>query len=157
MCRPTTIVIVIDALDECDGENDVRLILELLFKLQEIQSIHLRVFLTSRPELPIRLGFKKEKNHHDLILHELPKPVIEHDIRLFLTQKLLQIRDERELSNWPEEEMIERLLQMVVPLFIFAATACRFIKEAVHPSCRSILILRWLQLRRRWTKYIYPF
>ncbi|KAE8132176.1 hypothetical protein BDV38DRAFT_288020 [Aspergillus pseudotamarii] len=126
-----TIVIVIDALDECEGEDNMRLILQLLFKLQDIQSVHLRVFLTSRPELPIRLGFKQEENHQDVVLHDLPAPVIEHDIRLFLTKKLSQIRDERELvSDWPEQENIERLVKMAVPLFIFAATLCRFVGDA---------------------------
>ncbi|KAE8372212.1 hypothetical protein BDV26DRAFT_298071, partial [Aspergillus bertholletiae] len=142
--KSTAIVIVIDALDECDGENDIRVVLELLFKLQEIQSVHLRVFLTSRPELPIRLGFKKEKNHQDLVLHELPASVIEHDIRLFLTKKLSQIRDERELaSDWPEQEHIERLVKMAVPLFIFAATLCRFVGDADWlPQERLLAVLQ---------------
>ncbi|KAJ5902836.1 hypothetical protein N7495_003364 [Penicillium taxi] len=59
--QSTTIVIIIDALNEYDGDDDIKLILHLLFKLQEIQSVRLRVVLTSKPELPIRLGFQEEK------------------------------------------------------------------------------------------------
>jgi hypothetical protein len=56
--------------------------------------------------------------------------VIEHDIRLFLEQKLSEIRNERSLPmDWPGNESIEKLVQMAVPLFIFAATICRFIGE----------------------------
>ncbi|KAF7169363.1 hypothetical protein CNMCM5623_002126 [Aspergillus felis] len=135
--QPTRIVIVIDALDECEREDDIRVILQLLFRLQEIKSVHLRVFLTSRPELSIRLGFKQKQNHQGLVLHELPKPEIERDIRLYLVQKLSTIRDERSLpSDWPGEEEVESLVKVAVPLFIFAATACRFIKEGMHPKQR---------------------
>jgi hypothetical protein len=135
--QPTTIVIVIDALDECEREDDIRVILQLLVRLQEIKSVHLRVFLTSRPELSIRLGFNQNQNHQDLVLHEVPKPEIEHDIRLYLVRKLSTIRDERSLPlDWPGKEEVESLVKVAIPLFIFAATACRFIKEGTHPKKR---------------------
>ncbi|KAJ5633164.1 hypothetical protein N7490_009503 [Penicillium lividum] len=128
--QSTTIVIVIDALDECDGDDDIKLILHLLFKLQGIQSVRLRVVLTSRPEFPIRLGFQKEDNYQDIVLHELPAPVIEHDIRLFLEYKLSTIQREHSLpSYWPGNEKLEQMVQMALPLFIFAATLCRFVGD----------------------------
>jgi type II secretory pathway predicted ATPase ExeA len=128
--QSATIVIVIDALDECDKEDDIRVILQLLFKLQKIKSVHLRVLLTSRPELPIRLGFRENENHQDLALHELPVPVIEHDIRVFLEHKLSEIQHERSLpQDWPGNDNVEKLVRMAVPLFIFAATLCRFVGD----------------------------
>jgi hypothetical protein len=130
LSQPTTTVVVIDALDECDREGDIQVILRLLFRLQNFPSVRLRIFLTSRPELPINLGFKQNDNHQDVFLHELPSPVIERDIRLFLEDKFLKIRDERSLSSdWPGNENIEKLVKMAVPLFIFAATICRFVGE----------------------------
>ncbi|PIG89297.1 hypothetical protein AARAC_010795 [Aspergillus arachidicola] len=141
--QSTTIVIVIDALDECDGEDDIRVILRLLFTLQEIKSINLRVFLTSRPELPIRLGFEQDKNHQDLVLHELPASVVEHDIRVFLKYKLSKVQHERSLPpDWPGNDNVERLVQMAVPLFISAATVYRFIREPKwRPEKRLLSIL----------------
>lgn len=128
--QSTTIVIIIDAMDECDGDDDIKLILYLLFKLQEIQSVRLRVVLTSRPELPIRLGFQKEENYQRLVLHELPAPVIERDIRLFLEYKLSAIQREHSLpSDWPGNKKLKQLVQMAIPLFIFAATLCRFVGD----------------------------
>jgi type II secretory pathway predicted ATPase ExeA len=56
--QETTSVIVIDALDECHND-DIEVLLKLLPQLQKSKSIRLRVFLTSRPELSIRRGFKK--------------------------------------------------------------------------------------------------
>jgi len=52
-------VIVIDALDECEREQDIRTILHLLSQAKDVRPVCLRIFVTSRPELPIRCGFKK--------------------------------------------------------------------------------------------------
>ncbi|KAH2866196.1 hypothetical protein KXV31_004672, partial [Aspergillus fumigatus] len=72
-------VVVIDALDECDREDDVRLILRLLPQVQKSKSIRLRFLLTSRPELPIRLELNSiTDDHQELILHEISEPVIQH-------------------------------------------------------------------------------
>lgn len=127
-----TVVIVIDALDECEGDNDIRLILQILPRLQTSHSLRLRVFLTSRPELPIRLGFSKLTNHdyQDMILHEIPREVIKHDISLFLNHRLSEIRTERLLPiNWPGDIKLQRLVEMSIPLFIFAATICRIFED----------------------------
>ena len=64
-------VIIIDALDECERVEDIRTILQLLEQAKDIKSASLRVFVTSRPELPIHLGFKQmpDGSYRDLILH----------------------------------------------------------------------------------------
>jgi hypothetical protein len=54
----TAVVIVIDALDECDQEDDVGFILRLLPRVQRSNSVKLQFLLTSRPDLPIQFGFK---------------------------------------------------------------------------------------------------
>lgn len=70
-------VVVIDALDECDREDDATAIIRLLSKAKDVTSVRLRFFVTSRPELPIRLGFKDIGDRYkDLALHEIPKPDI---------------------------------------------------------------------------------
>lgn len=139
-------VIVIDALDECDREADVRVILQQLPRVQELTSVRLQFFITSRPELPIRYGFKQIANedHQDLVLHEIPRPVIEHDIDLFLKDRLARIRQERSLSpNWPGDDNIQTLVTMATPLFIFAATICRFVGDMRwNPEKRLAAILK---------------
>jgi hypothetical protein len=124
-------VIVIDALDECEQEDDIRVILQLLPRIQKLNSVQLRFLLTSRPELRIRLGFKDiTNNHQDLILHQIPTPVIEHDITLYFQDKFSLLRRERSFpSDWPGEERIKILVKRAVPLFISAATVCRFISD----------------------------
>ncbi|KAF7133693.1 hypothetical protein CNMCM5793_004991, partial [Aspergillus hiratsukae] len=129
--QSSPLVIVIDALDECENDNDIRVILEVLPRVQESNYAPLRFFVTSRPELPIHLGFQTVKDsHQDLILHEIPEPIIERDISLFLEHKLAKIRKERALSmGWPGKTDIQALLTMSVPLFIFAATICRVFED----------------------------
>ena len=126
-------VVIIDALDECKREEDIRAILRLLEQTKDIKPASLRVFVTSRPELPIRLGFKQmsDGTYRDLILHEVARNTIERDITLFLEYELVKIREQRSVdASWPEEGHIQTLVNMAVPLFVFAATVCRFLAEA---------------------------
>jgi len=69
---PPPLVLVVDALDECDGDerDDDRVVQEILQLFTEAKSlggVRLRVFVTSRPETPIRHGFSNipEIVHHD--------------------------------------------------------------------------------------------
>ncbi|KAL7925729.1 WD40-repeat-containing domain protein [Trichoderma austrokoningii] len=133
----SSLVFVIDALDECEQDSDVALLIRLFSSTQGTSS-RLRVFITSRPELPIRLGFKNIKGaYEDLILHEIPAPMIEHDITVFLRHKLNLIKKEADQfqggrglpQNWPGEAAVQKLVVMAVPLFIFASTICRLIGD----------------------------
>lgn len=142
--QTTAMVIVIDALDECEKEHDIEVLLKLLPQLQKCRSIRLQIFLTSRPELPIRLGFEKSNDHQGLVLHELPHHVIRHDIRIFLKDRFPVIREKRSISgDWPGDDTIEDLVTMAVPLFIFAATICRFVGEGIHPEKRLQKLLNF--------------
>ncbi len=137
LAHPLKTLIVIDALDECENEGHVIIILHLLARIQFIESVKLRLLVTSRPDLPVRLGFKQiPESHRDFILHEIPRPVIEHDIGAFLRDELPKIRDKYNCLppsgigiplDWPSERNMQALIKMAVPLFIFAATMCRFI------------------------------
>jgi hypothetical protein len=141
------LVIVLDALDECEREEDIRAILQLLARAKDIRPVSLRVFVTSRPELPIRLGFKQmsDGTYQDLVLHKVPKKTIEHDIALFLEYELGEIREQRSLSpDWPSKDQIQVLVEMAIPLFIFAATACRYIGDKRdNPKKRLDTVLQY--------------
>ena len=49
----TTLVLVIDALDKCDKQGDIRRVLQLLANSGTLQTVRLRVLITSRPEKDI--------------------------------------------------------------------------------------------------------
>jgi hypothetical protein len=125
-------VVVVDALDECEGDNDVRKILELLAEARSLKTVRLRVFLTSRPEIPIRHGIHRipQAEHQDFMLHDIPPAIINHDISLFLEYRLGTIRQEWNFgADWPGEVVLRELALHACGLFIWAATACRFIRE----------------------------
>ncbi|VUC33404.1 unnamed protein product [Clonostachys rosea] len=139
--KPTqrqTLAIVVDALDECDDLNDVKRIIYLLSQVKDLSHIGVKAFVTSRPELPIQLGFDDiSGEYRDLVLQEMPRPIIENDITVFLKHELAGIRldynkarPNRPLPpSWPGPEKIQRLVEMAIPLFIVAATVCRFMKD----------------------------
>jgi hypothetical protein len=138
------LLLVIDALDECDDDNDIELILQLLAEARDLQKIRLRIFLTSRAERHIRNGFKKipEAEYQDLILHSISSFVIENDLSIFLHSELEEIRQVGSLpSDWPGEEDAQLLVKSASGLFIYVATACRFLKDSIFPDESFPLIL----------------
>ncbi|KAK8013501.1 hypothetical protein PG991_009094 [Apiospora marii] len=151
--KDRALLIIVDALDECEHEEDVRRLIHLFSGSKSIQSPRLKIFLTSRPELPIRLGFTAIKGaYQDLVLHEVAEPVIERDIRAFLKSELTRVRreynalepDERHLpATWPSEGDLRTLAKMAVPLFIFAATVCRFVddRKGANPQTKLCRVL----------------
>ncbi|WQF83292.1 Putative fungal domain of STAND protein [Colletotrichum destructivum] len=137
-----TLVLVVDALDECEAENLTgadtrcersRMIINLLASMASVKGFNMRVFLTSRPEVPIRLGFRDEiprDSHQSLALHNIPESIIKHDIGVFLESHLEQIRSSYQIpQEWPGEDAVMRLVELSTPLFIYAATICKFIND----------------------------
>ena len=156
--RPLKALLVIDALDECENEDHIAMILHLLARVQSVESAQLRLFVTSRPELPVRLNFMKiPESHRDFILHDIPRPIIKHDIDVFLRDEFPKIRDHNLLllsgadvsSDWPTERNIQALVDLAVPLFIFAAIICRFIGDTSdwNPVKKLAEVLRFKSIR----------
>ncbi|KAF5529466.1 heterokaryon incompatibility protein het-E-1 [Fusarium mexicanum] len=147
---PSLIVLVVDALDECEATIDeIKLFLGLLSSLHSRSRLRIRVLITSRPELPVRLGFSSiEGTHQDLVLHKIPQPIIEQDIFVFFRHEFANIRNRfnrvvvEELKlpvYWPGEASLEKLTKAAVPLFIFAVTLCRFINDSCLGSPDKLL------------------
>lgn len=134
-------IVVVDALDECEKERDVEAIIDLWSRLAHLTTIRLKLFLTSRPEAPIQLGFKNISTavHQDMVLQEaVPHITIQHDISVFLKDAFEKIRNDYNLNHlsgtsldqdWPGDEKLQALVDMAVPLFIVAATVHRFVGD----------------------------
>ncbi|KUL81516.1 hypothetical protein ZTR_10187 [Talaromyces verruculosus] len=131
--QPQIAVLVIDALDECEHDQDVQNIIRLLPLLQRTEAVRIRIFVTSRTEPPISRGFSEVADHEyqNLALHEIPEEVTEHDIHLFFQDRFAKIKHDRNISqDWPGDDIIQELVTMSVPLFISAATVCRYIENS---------------------------
>lgn len=142
------LVLVVDALDECENEADIQVIISLWASMQQITAVRFRLFITSRPELPIRLQFKAMRasiyenmsvdEYDDIILCDAQRQTtIQHDISAFLEDSfsLFQqkyrtpISDEQLSHDWPGREKLKALVDMAIPLFIVATTIHRFVTD----------------------------
>ncbi|KAA6415622.1 MAG: hypothetical protein FRX48_00338 [Lasallia pustulata] len=130
---PSSYILVIDALDECDNDEDILTILKLLAEAQTLRTVRLQVLLTSRSEIPIRDGFYQipETEHQVFVLHHISPSIVDRDITIFLKYNLRLIAQKKPSlsASWPGEETVKQLVQIASGLFIWAATACRFIQE----------------------------
>ena len=124
-----TLIVVVDAFDECEKESEIRAIFDLWSRLPDITAVRLRLFLRSRSYLPIQLGFKNISvaAHRDIVLQdEVPLTTIQHDIFVFLKVESENIRTRYNLDpllgkflgrDWPGDKILHTLVDMAVPLY----------------------------------------
>uniref|UniRef100_A0A0B7KKF2 Nephrocystin 3-like N-terminal domain-containing protein n=1 Tax=Bionectria ochroleuca TaxID=29856 RepID=A0A0B7KKF2_BIOOC len=70
------IVLIVDALDERKRDQEIYLLINLFTDFSPMKMSQLKIFITSRPEIPNRRAFGKATagSYHPVILHELPEP-----------------------------------------------------------------------------------
>jgi len=152
------LVVVIDALDECDSMEDIQLILQLLAEAKDLSTVRIKIFLTSRPEIPIFDGFRQLSGeaYQDFILHNIPLDAVNADISTFFVQKLSTLKAKHGLGiPWPDEGIIEQLVERAAGLFIYAATTLRFIQDGIgDPEEQLSLVLSASNSSRSATKHL---
>ncbi|CAE6388773.1 unnamed protein product [Rhizoctonia solani] len=116
------LVIVVDALDECNDPHIVELFIDLLFR--SVVELPVKFFVTSRPEPAIRNKMmpENERSRSILYLHEIELSLVQADIELYLREELASIA--------PADEDIAELAEHAGNFFIYAATAVRYILPA---------------------------
>ncbi|GKZ51920.1 hypothetical protein AbraIFM66951_008233, partial [Aspergillus brasiliensis] len=136
--HPSVLVLVIDALDECqDGRTYAQSIIKLLARAREVETVQLRILVTSRPEPYLADGFEKipSTTYYDVMIDSTGDDATERDIRIFLEDKLSEIATKKQLNGsthepWPGKERADKLIERSGRLFIAAATACRFLEDS---------------------------
>ena len=126
------ILILIDALDECDDSEDIELITRLLPELGQLKNMKFKIFITSRPESFVRDAFGKisENDFQILILHSVPRVQVDEDISLLFRNEFAAIREKQNLpKDWPGSRDLEVVVQRAGGLFVWADTACRFVRN----------------------------
>ncbi|KEP45549.1 vegetative incompatibility protein HET-E-1 [Rhizoctonia solani 123E] len=118
---PESVVIVIDALDECDDAYSVRLLLDVLLRFAE--QLPVKFFVASRPEHVIRdrMMSRAGSTRFIVYLHDIEQSIVEEDIKKYLTEALSPMEPS------PSVEQIGLLAQRSRNLFIYAATLVRYI------------------------------
>ncbi|KAJ7754307.1 hypothetical protein DFH07DRAFT_501415 [Mycena maculata] len=129
-------VIVIDAVDECRDLRRVASLIRLF--LASVSQIPLRIFIASRDEYLIRQAFNTY-TAEEFHLHEVDKNVVKDDIAMYVKALLHQVHEDNGNDSgetWPPESELSALLHQSSTLFIYAATAIRYILdgEALYKS-----------------------
>ncbi len=123
------VIIVVDALDECDNSKGA--VNELLQAVVEHcnKSPPLRLLITSRPERHIKCVLT---NTVGIVLHEdIDQSIVSDDVRRYLHEEMSRIPERLDVVSlpWPSERELEKLVEKAGKLFIWAATAVRFVGD----------------------------
>ncbi|KAG8964687.1 hypothetical protein FRC03_001454 [Tulasnella sp. 419] len=143
-----TVVIVMDALDECSNEMLVSEMLILLGTAIRELPFHVKIFVTSRPDAHIRSKFGEDTMKtvsEASILHDIDLSIVQNDIRKYLTYQLREIgRKMLTLdATWPTETEVESLVERAGGLFIYASASVIYIGDKDHsePAQRLRILL----------------
>ncbi|EMD31449.1 hypothetical protein CERSUDRAFT_127336 [Gelatoporia subvermispora B] len=143
-----TLVLVIDALDECADQKATSTVLTHL--LQVSPHMPIKFFVTSRPEQHIRAQFERGdlRIQRILRLHDIETSIVETDLALYIRHRLHEIRRSMAASEpsysfppqWPTDADIVTLACHAGKLFIYAFTATEYIQtvDPVGRLCRCI-------------------
>ncbi|KAF9441630.1 hypothetical protein P691DRAFT_852581, partial [Macrolepiota fuliginosa MF-IS2] len=135
-------VIIIDGLDECDGKDAQRTIIQIIIASVHKQSTPFLWAFFSRPEPHIMAAFSS-KQATDVCLR-LNLPVsrdADGDIETYLRNGFRMIRAEHDFPPafiWPSEEEIHQLVDQSAGLFIYTVSAIRYVEGpgASDPTVR---------------------
>ncbi|KAG8798546.1 hypothetical protein FRC20_007099 [Serendipita sp. 405] len=125
--KSVALVLVIDALDECDERDRVIILHKLLSSLPQVP--RLKILITSRPERDIAQLLDGYRSRTDS-LHDIEFKSNRDDIAAYVKHKL---RDHFLSSELTKEE-IDQLAKRVSCLFILASTACRVVEHSPDPQ-----------------------
>jgi hypothetical protein len=121
------VIIVIDALDECQKIQSAATLIQTL--TDGLRQSHVKMLVTSRPEKAIVDAFDQVLAQ-TLTRRNVEDAVVASDIRLFYERSFADIGREQGLAvNWHSSEDLDVLTERAGPLFIYAATLVKFIGD----------------------------
>ncbi|KAG9053165.1 hypothetical protein FS842_008566 [Serendipita sp. 407] len=127
--KDAAVVLVIDALDECDERDRDILLRNLLRSLT--QAIRLKILITSRPEKDITELLGSYRSPTDS-LHDVELKSNRDDIAMFVKHQMERLVQSGDLTV----EEVTQLANRVNCLFILASTACKVIQKSLSPRSR---------------------
>jgi hypothetical protein len=136
---PLPLVIVLDALDECDKENGREggdLIPVLLHSLEKLPFC-IKIFVTSRPETSIKNMFSRADIHGStagLALHrDIEQSIVREDIGRYLRHEFDKLAHERFVPPpFPSDADFQTLVDRAGNLFIYVRTIVMYVSSDVE-------------------------
>ncbi|KIL61130.1 hypothetical protein M378DRAFT_13692 [Amanita muscaria Koide BX008] len=158
--RARPILLVVDALDECDEEDWLSILTGLRQLVQDLPSF--KVILTTRPQPYLDRFFGNQDGHKMFRLQDIENKVVDGDIRLYLKHSLSleQVQKCLPMRKWcASDEEIDRLVRVAGRLFIIASTSIRYIlnKVASNPAAQMQKLLCTFVQNRMPFKDLDPF
>ena len=121
-------IVVIDALDECINLGTAEKLVQAV--VDYTPAMPLKFIVASRVTPQIQKAFHHNPEHppKTLSLHDVERAIVQGDIRTYLQSSLSEIvRGSEQALFWPPPDELEILLKRSDRLFIYAATAVRYI------------------------------
>ncbi|KZP29374.1 WD40 repeat-like protein, partial [Athelia psychrophila] len=137
------VIIVLDALDECGDAESRRALLTLLSDELAKLPRQFRFLIISRPDADIERAFKSAGHMHAI---DLSMSASNADVLLYIKHEMGQIYSSRRSYDelplgWPSLLEVQRLAAFAAGLFIWAATAMKFLRQTDDPvECLSSLL-----------------
>ena len=128
-------LIVIDGLDECASQEGIRRLIDWLRK----NITPFRFLLTSQPEPQIQACFLPGEDASDVLSLSLTES--KGDIRKFFVKELEKVwpKEQRVKDGgppkWPSQSHLNELVEKSEGLFVYAATAVRYIGGETIQGC----------------------
>jgi hypothetical protein len=134
-----TIVLAIDALDECQKTAGVGGGPLIRLLAQALRHSPVKLIVSSRQEESIAKMFRS-LHHVPLRLDKLASAIIKADVRRIFTESFEDIRREHarhsEMEHWPN---LNTLVDRTGPLLIYAATVLRFVRFSPAEPLNQVL------------------
>ncbi|KAH8108507.1 hypothetical protein DFH11DRAFT_1516610, partial [Phellopilus nigrolimitatus] len=128
-----TFVLVVDALDECEGPATTAEILQALLQLSKIVP-WLKVLLTSRPQKDLHEFLDKEKEY--ILPFRLQLTESNEDIFTFTKHRMEFLVDEGLPGHYADVDNLNQLTEKANGLFIWSSTIFRYISGKVSAEDR---------------------
>jgi hypothetical protein len=139
---PQPPLVIVDSLDECQGDEDQQQLLNDILRL--VNQTTLRFLVISRPEAQIRETFDSPAfTRVTQTLSLEGDHGADKDVEAYLRSELTRIRESprhREamrsvIQPWPADNIISELVYRSGGYFIYPSTVLRFIDDSRHYTC----------------------
>ncbi|KAK6964743.1 hypothetical protein R3P38DRAFT_983009 [Favolaschia claudopus] len=141
-----SLVLVLDGLDECEGETRQQDILRTIAGSLNSQPLF-RVLIVSRPEAHIKEIFCEPPLQ---LCERLDVLGSMEDVRVYLVDEFKRIRRTHSImattsAAWPEDQLIQHVVAKSSGHFIYAATVIRFVEDNDFDPVERLAIVTQLQ------------
>ncbi|EUC60872.1 vegetative incompatibility protein HET-E-1, putative [Rhizoctonia solani AG-3 Rhs1AP] len=127
LSMPTTLVAIVDGLDECGDHFAQEKMLQKLYEMSRLVP-WLKIIVTGRPVTNIQQYFNGTCHHKTVVrLHDYDAS---SDIRAYIEDQVTQLA---ETERWPSES-VNQLCNMSCGVFLWAALAVKYIKKSASPT-----------------------